>query len=102
MSNRRPIMDHITRLIALVAVLCFAVSTSFGAASAHEHREIADGQYTVEIGFINEPAFVNQQNGLYLRVEMNLPGEHDPASTPAAEGDEHGNGLGILGLTDTL
>jgi hypothetical protein len=38
------------------------------AASAHEHREVADGKYEITIGFLDEPALVNQKNGLDLRV----------------------------------
>ncbi len=36
--------------------------------SAHEHREVADGTYELTVGFINEPAYQNLQNGLSLRV----------------------------------
>jgi hypothetical protein len=38
-------------------------------ASAHEHQDIASGQYAVTIGFIEEPAFVGEKNGLFLHVE---------------------------------
>lgn len=34
---------------------------------AHEHREVG-GKYTFVVGFVNEPAFVGQMNGVDLRV----------------------------------
>ena len=97
-------MPRIARLITLVTLLGVAVSSSFGSVAAHEHREIAEGQYIINIGFIHEPAFVNQQNGLYLRVEMPLPEQPKSGETPVAEGegDKHGDLIGILGLTETL
>jgi len=39
------------------------------ATGAHEHREVADGQYELTIGFMAEPALVGEMNGLSLRVE---------------------------------
>src|SRR5690606_1573323 len=38
------------------------------AASAHEHRAVADGKYAITTGSHDEPAPVNQKNGLDLRV----------------------------------
>src|SRR5574341_983925 len=37
-----------------------------GVASAHEERTI--GEYDVEVGFFEEPALVNQLNGVFLEV----------------------------------
>jgi hypothetical protein len=41
--------------------------------SAHEKREVA-GKYTFIVGFVNEPAFAGQPNGIDLRIK-NLKGE---------------------------
>jgi hypothetical protein len=54
-------------LVSIVAAVTLTMTFSL-AGSAHEHREVADGKYEMTIGFINEPAFVNLQNGLSLRV----------------------------------
>lgn len=36
------------------------------AAFAHEHREV--GKYVFVVGFINEPAFQGEQNGIYVKI----------------------------------
>jgi hypothetical protein len=36
--------------------------------AAHEQRDVGDGQYSVEIGFRDEPAYLSQPNALYLAV----------------------------------
>ena len=68
---------------------------------ASEHRELVNGQYEVSIGFIDEPAFVGEQNGLYLKVERV---QAEAAGTPAAGAgeDEHAEGNPVLGLDGTL
>lgn len=63
-------------------------------AHAHERRELVGGQYEVEVGFIDEPVYVGEQNGLFLQV-VNLA-----AATPTAEGGAEG--APVLGLVDTL
>jgi hypothetical protein len=55
--------------------LVITVSTA-----AHEDREL--GEYTLDVGFLNEPAFSGEENGLFLHV---------------SRGDEP-----ILGLEETL
>jgi hypothetical protein len=56
--------------------------------SAHEQRDVGDGRYSMTVGFINEPAYVGLENGLYLKV-VNLTGDRSPveglAGTLAAE-----------------
>ena len=65
-------------LMAAVAMVVISAGTS-----AHERRDVADGQYWFVVGFLNEPAFSSQQNGLELRVA-----KLDPAATPVAEGED--------------
>ncbi len=65
-------------LMAAVALVVISAGTS-----AHERRDVADGQYRFVVGFLNEPAFSGQQNGLELRVA-----KLDPAATPVAEGED--------------
>ena len=88
-------MKRMSRLAASCGMVAlFALVLPLGA-SAHEHRDIAGGQYSVVVGFLNEPAFAGEQNGLSLRVE-----QHDATATSAAAGGE--SGTPVVGLTDTL
>ena len=49
-------------------------------AGAHEVREVGEGKYRVVVGFLDEPAFAGELNGLDLRVTLNEEG------TPAPDG----------------
>jgi hypothetical protein len=61
----------------LVVVLLLATGAI---ASAHEHREVGD--YGLTVGFLNEPALVDEPNGLSLRVETHA----DEAPVEGLEG----------------
>jgi len=74
-------------LAALLVLLPFA-------ASAHERRAIADDHYQVVIGFIEEPAFAGEKNGLVLRVS------EISQATPLA--GEEAEGAPVEGLEATL
>jgi hypothetical protein len=50
----------------VVASVVMAVALAAGVASAHEQRTV--GEYDVEVGFFEEPALVNQLNGVFLEV----------------------------------
>ncbi|HEY7296182.1 MAG TPA: hypothetical protein VH916_14145 [Dehalococcoidia bacterium] len=53
--------------IAALAAAAFAVLAAFpGAASAHEKRQV--GAYTFVVGFLNEPAIVDQPNSIDLTI----------------------------------
>lgn len=82
--------------LALVALLA-------APALAHEHRELLDGQYEITIGFIEEPAFVGEQNGLFLRV-VNLAATTDAVSDAESEEEDadHEAGAPVIGLDQTL
>lgn len=54
------------RLLAAILTTVFAVLLVGGSALAHEHRHIGD--YELTVGFLVEPAIVEQPNGLDLRV----------------------------------
>ncbi len=97
-------MNRLFRFALLISLtgLMLAINPAIGL--AHENRQIADGKYNVEIGFLNEPAFVNQQNALFLVVQRI---EHDEVATPepgAADEDDHhaGSGAGVTNLENTL
>lgn len=64
---------------AAVLVAAFALLLPM-VASAHEHREIDNGKYTFVVGFLNEPAFAGQENGLSLTVTT------PDSGTPVANG----------------
>jgi hypothetical protein len=63
-------------------------------ALAHETRTIADGQYQIVIGFMNEPVFAGDKSGLELWVT------EAAAATPAA--DAEAEGAPVEGLAETL
>lgn len=86
------------RIGAFAAVLVLALVLAVPAL-AHEHREILDGQYEVTIGFLEEPAFVGEQNGLFLRV-VNMTAADDAAGEEGEE--EHAEGQPVVGLDQTL
>ncbi len=51
--------------VSLATTLLLVLATS---ASAHEHREV--GEYEFTVGFMSEPALVNEPNGLSLAVQL--------------------------------
>lgn len=53
--------------VALGAVLALIAALHTDAA-AHEPRTVGDGNYTMTVGFLNEPAYLALENGLYLKV----------------------------------
>jgi len=61
-------MRHWSRAIAVALLTGLAlVATGPGAADAHERRTVA-GEYTFVVGFLKEPAFEGETNGIDLRV----------------------------------
>lgn len=68
-------------LLAIVLALGMVYAMTV---SAHEHREV--GEYEITIGFLNEPAILEEPNGLDLRVALG----HGDAGEP------------VEGLADTL
>lgn len=84
MSRYRSIVRGVAPVsLALIVALCGVLLTSQETA-AHEHRQVGD--YSFVVGFLNEPAVLEEPNGLDLRVSQ---GEGDDA-TP------------VEGLADTL
>lgn len=79
----------------ILALLLMTVTTR--TATAHEQREVLDGQYQLAVGFLNEPAIEGEQNGLDLRVSRLTSSDATPA--PASDGDE---GTPVEGLADSL
>jgi hypothetical protein len=65
-------MRIITRLGSILCAtllgLFLVVAVAPGQASAHERRDLLGGKYQAVVGFLNEPAYDNQFNGLDLTV----------------------------------
>ncbi len=53
---------------ALVVGLLLAALLVPATASAHERRDLLGGKYQATVGFLNEPAYDGQLNGLDFRV----------------------------------
>jgi hypothetical protein len=79
-------------LFVALAVAGF-VAAPFSA-EAHESRDIADGQYHIVVGFINEPVFAGDKSGLEFWVT------DISAATPAA--GEEAEGAPVDGLEESL
>lgn len=82
MSTMRALFP--TRLVVALAIATAGLMASIGLAGAHEHRHV--GEYEIVVGFLNEPAIVEEPNGLSLRVTK---GEGEAAQP-------------VEGLADTL
>ncbi len=67
------------RVLTIVATLAFTFGTLAGATDAHERRMV--GPYTFVVGWLVEPSFVGEMNGLDLTVM-------ETASTKPLEGLE--------------
>jgi hypothetical protein len=59
-------------VVALVAALI--VSTQ---ASAHEVRPVGNGNYSMTVGFLNEPAYLGMENGLFVNI-VQIGGANEP------------------------
>jgi hypothetical protein len=82
--NRKPnVRLGIASIFALAALLWSA-----GIASAHEHRDV--GEYTLNVGFLSEPAIVDEPNGVSLGVVKGHDAAVEDSGTP------------VEGLADTL
>jgi hypothetical protein len=86
--------------VYLPAVTLAALALMLGAvagASAHEHRAV--GNYELTIGFLNEPALLNEPNGLSLEVMFfpdGVPTEEEEGTHAEEEGEP------VEGLEETL
>jgi hypothetical protein len=66
-SGGYQIMNRILMLGGLALMSLGALVWGTNSAIAHEHREV--GEYAFVVGFLNEPALLNEPNSLDLRVE---------------------------------
>lgn len=63
--------------------------------SAHEGRTVGDGKYELVVGFLTEPAYTGEMNGIDLQV-------FDLSQASPAAGDAGEAGAPVEGLEDTL
>ena len=82
MSTTRPSFP--LRLVAALAVVTAWLVAIAGPVHAHEGRHV--GEYNLVVGFLHEPAIVEEPNGLELRVSKGHHGSEEP----------------VEGLADTL
>ena len=61
-------MNRTVWLTVLIAIVGVAAVIPSARGSAHEDDVLGDGQYEVVVGFLDEPAFVGEKNGLQLYV----------------------------------
>ena len=59
-----------------------------GSAQASETRLVAGGQYELTVGFVVEPAFEGEPNGLNVRVVELDPATAEPSTPPATPSTE--------------
>ena len=66
---------------------------------AHVEIDVGDGQYVMEVGFRDEPAYLGQPNALALRVEQYATGGTEPvndlAATLSAEVSKGGQAMNV-------
>jgi len=61
-------MHRTIRLLTSIGLALMLTASFALTGSAHEHRKVANDKYELTVGFLDEPAFVNEKNGLSLRV----------------------------------
>jgi hypothetical protein len=85
--------------MALGIGLAIAVNATAGAL-AHVEIDVGDGQYVMEVGFRDEPAYVGEPNALALSVEEYATGGTEPvndlAATLSAEVSKDGQTMSLV------
>jgi hypothetical protein len=64
--------------------MAIAAAVMPGSVMAHVEIDVGDGQYVMEVGFRDEPAYLGQPNALALRVEEYATGGTEPVNDLAA------------------
>jgi hypothetical protein len=71
-------------LIALAGALACMLSLLTCATLAHVDIDVGDGQYVMEVGFRDEPAYLGQPNAVHVSVEEYATGGTEPVEGLAA------------------
>lgn len=89
----------VSRSLTLAAGLTLAAISAPGTALAHVDIDVGDGQYVMEVGFRDEPAYLGQPNALYLNVGEYATGGTEPvdelAGTLEAEVSKDGQTMAL-------
>ena len=72
-----PPRERVVRGLMLTGA-AFAALVAPLVAEAHVSIDVGDGQYVMELGFRDEPAYTNQPNAIYLRVQKYATGGTEP------------------------
>ncbi len=82
--SARSTLALLSRLLTLVIGLSGGLFAATGTTTAHVDIDVGDGQYVMEVGFRDEPAYLGQPNALFLRVEEYATGGTEPVNDLAA------------------
>ncbi len=74
----------LTRALVPLTLMLVLLSLNAPGASAHVEVDVGDGQYMMEIGFRDEPAFLGQPNAIFIHVEEYGTGGTEPVEGLAA------------------
>ena len=92
-------ITRVTRVLAALAVVVSSLAFFTTAASAHERRTV--GPYQLVVGFLTEPAYAGQPNGLDLRVTDTRTTQPVEGLDKTLKADVTFGGLAPLPLTIT-
>lgn len=93
-------MRRISRAMVWLSLAMLASLLVPTLGSAHEGREVANGQYELVVGFLDEPAFVGEKNAMIVQVSKAAAA---PAGTPESESEEsEDSATAVEGLAETL
>ncbi len=92
---------RVTTYIGILGIAGLVFASLPGTASAHETREV-EGEFEFVVGFMDEPAYVNQLNGIDLRIS-HLNGHNDDHDDGHDDDDHDHNGDDpVLNAHETL
>ena len=103
-ARARALQLGMTRVARRVLVMggvgmAFAAAVMPGSVMAHVEIDVGDGQYVMEVGFRDEPAYLGQPNALALSVEQYATGGTEPvndlAATLSAEVSKDGQAMNL-------
>lgn len=60
--------SNLWRPVGKTACLVLLAAACVGSAMAHNSKLVADGQYRVSVGVVNEPIYTDERNGLDLAI----------------------------------
>jgi hypothetical protein len=94
-------MTRVARRVLVTGGVGMAIAAAVmpGSVMAHVEIDVGDGQYVMEVGFRDEPAYLGQPNALALRVEEYATGGTEPvndlAATLSAEVSKDGQAMAL-------